>query len=280
MEGIPHQSQLTTTTLLGTSMNDLNLDGRVALISGAASGIGLGVARALGSHGARIGLLDLKSEKMDAACASLREDGIEVEPLVADVSKADQVEAACEQLARRFGRIDFVHANAGVNGVWARIEEITPEEFDETIAINLRGSFLTIKYAVPFLKRQGGAILLTSSVNGTRIFSNSGATPYSCSKAGQIAMAKMLAVELGPYNIRVNAICPGYVPSGIHETTVKKGEDSIRVPVHYPNGPTPLKDPSTPEKVGQLALFLFSDMSQHITGEVVYIDAGVSLVMG
>ena len=190
------------------------------------------------------------------------------------------MEAATEQVAKRFGRIDIVHANAGINGVWARIEDITPEEFDETIAVNLRGSFLTIKFAVPFLKRQGGVVLLTSSVNGTRIFSNSGATPYSCSKAGQIAMAKMLAVELGQSGIRVNAICPGYFPSDIHATTKHKSEKPIRARPHYPDGARPLNSESTPEQVGDLALFLVSDMAKHITGEVVYIDAGISLVIG
>jgi NAD(P)-dependent dehydrogenase (short-subunit alcohol dehydrogenase family) len=259
-------------------MDQLSLDGRVALITGAASGIGFAVAQALGQKGCRIGLLDLEAGKV--ADAAERLQGIEVEQLVADVSNAAQVEAAVEQLAKRFGRIDIVHANAGINGVWARIEDITPEEFDNTIAINLRGSFLTIKFAVPFLKRQGGAVLLTSSVNGTRIFSNSGATPYSCSKAGQVAMAKMLAVELGPFAIRVNVICPGFVPSNIHKGTIKKSDDSIKIPVNYPQGATPLKNKSTPEQVGDLALFLVSDMARHITGEVVYIDAGTSLVVG
>ncbi len=261
-------------------MNGLSLDGRVAMITGAASGIGLAVAGAFGRNGAKIGLLDNRAEKVEEATLNLRAEGIEVEPLVADVSKADQVESATEQLAERFGHIDIVHANAGINGVWARIEDITPEEFDETIAVNLRGSFLTIKYAVPFLKRQGGSVLLTSSVNGTRIFSNTGATPYSCSKAGQVAMAKMLAVELGQFGIRVNAICPGYFPSDIHQTTKRKSEKPVREQAHYPGGARPLKSEATTEQVGDLALFLVSDMAKHITGEVVYIDAGVSLVIG
>ncbi len=261
-------------------MSGLSLKGRVAMITGAASGIGLAVARKLGQNGAKIGVLDNRQEKIDEATASLRSEGIEVEPILVDVSKADQIEAATEQLANRFGRIDIVHANAGINGAWARIEDITPEEFDEVIAVNLRGSFLTIKFAVPFLRRQGGVVLLTSSVNGTRIFSNSGATPYSCSKAGQVAMAKMLAVELGQSGIRVNAICPGYFPSDIHGTTKHKSEKPIRAKVHYPDGARPLNSESTPEQVGDLALFLVSDMAKHITGEVVYIDAGVSLVIG
>lgn len=260
--------------------NPLSLDGKVALITGSASGIGLGVAKALGAQGAKIGLLDLLDGRVLEASNQLEADGIEHERLVVDVSQADQVEGAVEQLARRFGRIDIVHANAGINGVWAPIEEIKPEEFDETIGVNLKGSFLTIKYAVPFLKRQGGSILLTSSVNGTRTFSNSGATVYSASKAAQVAMAKMLAVELGPFGIRVNVICPGYVPSNIHKGTKRRNQESIRIPVHYPEGPNPLKGGISPESLGDLVLFLVSDMAKRITGEVVYIDEGISLVVG
>lgn len=112
-----------------------------------------------------------------------------------------------------FGRLDVVFANAGINGVQAPIGDLTPEEWDRTINVNLRGTFLTIRYTVPHLKKAGGgAIIVTSSINGTRYFANSGATAYAVSKAGQLAMVQMLAVELGPSNIRINAICPGASP--------------------------------------------------------------------
>ncbi|AIE86767.1 3-ketoacyl-(acyl-carrier-protein) reductase [Fimbriimonas ginsengisoli Gsoil 348] len=264
-------------------MNDpLNLSNRVALITGGASGIGKGAALAFAEHGARLALVDVVQEDLDKVAEEVRRKGTQVETFVADVSDADQVRRACDGAVEKFGRLDIVYANAGVNGVWAPIEELSPEEFDKTIAINLRGTFLTIKYAVPHLRRQGGAVVVTSSVNGTRTFSNTGATAYSTSKAGQVAMAKMLAVELGNYGIRVNVICPGAISTNIGENTEQRDVDQIKVPAEYPEGTSSLtgSKPGTIDQVGQLALFLVSDMAAHITGEVVYIDAGSSLVVG
>ncbi|MGV3619048.1 MAG: SDR family oxidoreductase [Fimbriimonas sp.] len=260
----------------------LDLTGRVALITGGASGIGLGAARAFAEKGARLGLMDKPGEDLTKAAQELRDLGTEVEELPADVSEADQVQQGVEQLAARFGRIDIVFANAGVNGVWAPIEELKVEEFDRTIAINLRGTFMTIKFATPYLKKQGGSVLVTSSVNGTRIFSNTGATAYSTSKAGQVAIVKMLAVELGQHKIRVNAICPGAIETNIGANTEQRHTEEIKIPVEYPEGSIPLtgKESGHTDQVGRLALFLASDMSDHINGEVVYIDGGQSLVQG
>ena len=181
-------------------MSDLlTLQGKVALITGGASGIGKGAALAFAEHGCRLLLVDRSGDELSQVAEEISAQGVEVETIKADVSDAAQVEQACNRSVQRFGRLDIVYANAGINGVWAPIEEISPEEFDKTIAINLRGTFLTIKYSVPHLRKQGGCVLITSSVNGTRTFSNTGATAYSTSKAGQVAMAKMLAVELGQY---------------------------------------------------------------------------------
>lgn len=260
----------------------LRLDNRVALITGGASGIGKGAALVFADAGAKLFLIDQSTEDLEEVSKAIRERGAEVETLVADVSDAEQMQQACDSAVERFGRLDVVYANAGINGVWAPIEEITPEEFDRTIAINLRGTFLTIKYAVPHLRKQGGAVIVTSSVNGTRTFSNTGATAYSTSKAGQLAMAQMLAVELGQYGIRVNVICPGAIETNIGENTEQRHTDQIKVPAEYPEGTSSLvgKKSGSIEQVGRLALFLASDMSDHITGEVVYIDAGSSLVVG
>jgi NAD(P)-dependent dehydrogenase (short-subunit alcohol dehydrogenase family) len=257
----------------------LDLSGLVALVTGAGSGIGRACAHLFARKGARVGLLDLDvAETWEAFQA----EGLESEPLVADVSDPAQVEAAVERLTARYGRLDIVHANAGINGVWAPIEQLTAEEWDRTLGVNLKGSFLTIKYAVPHLKRQGGSILLTSSINGTRCFSNSGATAYSASKAAQVAMAKALAVELGPSGIRVNVLCPGAIETSIHANTQIRDTGSIRWPAHYPRGTSPLVGSSagSPEQVADVALFLVSRMASHLTGEVMYVDAGTSLIVG
>jgi NAD(P)-dependent dehydrogenase (short-subunit alcohol dehydrogenase family) len=264
-------------------MNDpLNLSNRVALVTGGASGIGKGAALAFAEHGACLVLIDTSEEDLTSVAEEIRAKGAEVETFVTDVSDAEQVKRACDGAVRRFGRLDIVYANAGINGVWSPIEEMSPEEFDKTIGINLRGTWLTIKYSVPYLRKQGGSVLVTSSVNGTRTFSNTGATAYSTSKAGQVAMAKMLAVELGNYGIRVNVICPGAISTNIGDNTEQRNVDKIKVPVEYPEGTSSLtgEKPGNIDQVGRLALFLVSDMADHITGEVVYIDAGASLVVG
>ena len=258
----------------------VSLEGKTALVTGAGSGIGKGAALAFARAGARVAFLDLKRESAEAARAEA--EGAGHLAIAADVSQSEDVKAAMERMATETGRLDVVYANAGINGVWAPILELEDEEFDRTIAINLRGTFLTIKYAVPYLERQGGAVLVTSSVNGTRVFSNTGATAYSTSKAGQVAMVKMLAVELGQKGIRVNAICPGAIETNIDASTEQRDTDKVKIPVEYPHGATPLPGESkgTIEQVGRLALFLASDWADHINGEVVYIDAGTSLVTG
>ncbi|CAN5428214.1 SDR family NAD(P)-dependent oxidoreductase [soil metagenome] len=261
-------------------MDPLSLAGKVALITGGGSGIGLASAKAFGQHNAKVGVLDLNMDRAEQACADLRADGIDCLALSADVSKSAQVQTAVEACANHFGQLDIVFANAGINGVWGMIEDISPEDFENVIAVNLNGTFYTIKYAVPFLKQNGGSIVITSSINGTRNFSNAGASPYSSSKAAQVALAKMMAVELGQFGVRVNAICPGYIPSNIHDGTIHRNQHKIRIQANYPGGTSLLKDHATAEQVGDLVLFLVSDMAKHITGEVVYIDRGTSLVIG
>ncbi len=260
----------------------MQLAGKVALITGAGSGIGRGAALVLAGAGAKIGVIELLAERAQAVAAEIEAAGGEALPIAANVAQPADVEQAVQQVTDRWGRLDIVFANAGINGVWAPIDELTPEEWDQTLDVNLKGSFLTIKYAVPWLKKQGGAIVLTSSVNGTRVFSNSGATAYSCAKAGQLVMAKMLAPELGPHGIRINAICPGSVTTNIGENTFQRNRDSIRWPVNYPNGPIPLQQhqPATPQQLGELVLFLVSDQSARITGSEIWIDGGQSLVLG
>ncbi|MCX6045170.1 MAG: SDR family NAD(P)-dependent oxidoreductase [Chloroflexi bacterium] len=260
----------------------MQLSGKVAVVTGAGSGIGRAAARLLAKEGAKVAAVELLAERAQAIAAEIEQDGGEAIGVVADVAQAEQMQAAIEQIAERWGRIDIVFANAGINGVWAPIEEITPEEWDRTLNVNLKGTFLAVKYAVPYLKKQGGAIVVTSSVNGTRVFSNTGATAYSCAKAGQLVMAKMLAPELAPHGVRINAICPGGVKTNINENTEQRNRDNIRWPVNYPKGTIPLTghQPAEPEQIAQLVLFLVSDNASHITGTELWIDGAQSLVLG
>jgi NAD(P)-dependent dehydrogenase (short-subunit alcohol dehydrogenase family) len=259
----------------------MQLEGRVALITGAGEGIGRAAALLLAKEGAKIGALGRTREDLDKVVDQIRKDGGEGTVLLADISRPDEMKAAVEQLVGEYGRIDVVFANAGINGVWAPIEELKPEEWDQTLGINLKGTFLTIKYAVPHLKKRGGSVIVTSSVNGTRIFSNTGATAYSSSKAGQVALTKMLALELAPWRVRVNVICPGAIETEIDENTEKRDLEKVQTPVEFPEGHMPLeRGPGSAEQVARLVLFLASDASDHITGTPIWIDGGESLLKG
>ena len=154
----------------------MQLKDRVALITGAGSGIGKATALLFARQGARIGCLGHTPDPIQETVDEITRAGGQAVPLTADVSSPEQTQQATDRLAREYGRLDIVFANAGINGVWAPIEEITPEEWNKTLSTNLSGTFFTIKYAVPHLKKQGGgSVIVTSSVNGTRIFSNTGA---------------------------------------------------------------------------------------------------------
>src|SRR5581483_2739425 len=244
---------------------NMQLAERVALITGAGSGIGKAAALLLAREGAKIGALGNTDKEIQQTVEEIRQGGGDAIPLVADISQPDQMQRAVNALAERWGRLDIVFANAGINGVWAPLEELQPDEWDRTLNTNLKGTFLTVKYAAPFLKRQGGSIIVTSSVNGTRIFSNTGATAYSCSKAGQVAFTKMVALELAPHKVRINAICPGAIETNINESTDKRNLEHVRIPVEYPEGSQPLEDgqPGSAEQVAQLVLFLASDAASH-----------------
>jgi NAD(P)-dependent dehydrogenase (short-subunit alcohol dehydrogenase family) len=260
----------------------MSLRDRVALITGAGSGIGKAAALLLAREGARIGALDGGAEELQKVVEQIKEGGGESLPLVADVSQPEQVRQAVRRLAEAWGRLDIVFANAGINGVWAPLEELEPEEWDRTLDVNLKGTFLTVKYALPYLKQRGGAVIVTSSVNGTRIYSNTGATAYSCSKAAQVAFVKMAALELAGHRIRVNVICPGAIETNIGESTEQRNLDEIREPVEFPEGEIPLTDgrPGSAEQVAQLVLFLCSDASSHVSGTEVWIDGAQSLLQG
>jgi len=258
------------------------LTGKVALVTGAGSGIGKATAVLFAQQGARVAALSHTADEVEQTVAEITRDGKEAIATVADITQEDQVQRAVQQLVERWGRIDIVFANAGINGVWAPIDELSLADWSRTLTTNLTGNFLTIKHTVPYLKKQGGTITVTSSVNGTRVFSNTGATAYSVTKAGLVAMTKMLAVELGPHNIRVNVICPGRTETEIQDNTQQKDLDRIKFPVQYPKGQISLGDgkPATSMDVAQLVLFLASDAARQITGTEVWIDGGSSLIQG
>jgi NAD(P)-dependent dehydrogenase (short-subunit alcohol dehydrogenase family) len=260
----------------------MRLAEKVALVTGGGSGIGAAAAVLLAREGARVAVLGRTREKLENTVRRITDAGGEALAVAGDVAKYADLERAVVEVVTRWGRLDVVFANAGINGVWAPIEELAPEEWEKTIAVNLTGTFFTIKAAVPHLRRRGGSVIVTSSVNGTRMFSNSGASAYASTKAAQMALAQMLALELAKERIRVNVICPGAIETEIEEHMEKRDLEKAREPVRYPEGKIPLTDgkPGKAEQVAKLVLFLASDESDHITGTPVWIDGGQSLLQG
>lgn len=258
------------------------LKDKVAVISGAGSGIGQATALLLAKEGAKVATLDRTPEKSQKTVDQIQQAGGVAMMTIADISHPEQVQHSMDKIAQTWGKIDIVFANAGINGVWAPLDELSPEEWKSTISINLDGTFYTLKYALPYLKKQGGSVVITSSVNGTRMFSNSGATAYASTKAAQVAFAKMTALELAKHRIRVNVICPGAITTEIDQNTEREDLEKAREPVEFPEGEIPLTNgqPGTSEQVAQLVLFLVSDASSHITGTEVWIDGGQSLLQG
>lgn len=257
------------------------LQDRVALITGAGSGIGRAAALRLAREGARIAALSRTADEVERVAEEIRRAGGDALALTADIGHAGEMEQAVGKTLDRWNRLDILFANAGVNGVWAPIEEIDPEEWERTIRINLVGTFLTIKYAVPALKRKGGAVIVNASINGTRIFSNIGASAYASSKAGQVALAKMLALELAKHRIRVNVICPGAIATEIDENTERRDLDREKESVKAAKEskiPLTRGRPGQAEQVAELVLFLASDASDHISGTEVWIDGAQSLL--
>ncbi|WP_114558656.1 SDR family oxidoreductase [Desertihabitans aurantiacus] len=258
------------------------LSDRVAFVTGAGSGIGAASARLMARQGAAVALVSRTAEELEELAEQIRGDGGRALPVSGDVSDEESVVEAYAKVLEEFGRLDVVVANAGVNGRWAGIEDLTADDFRSTLDINLTGTFLTIKHAVPHLRRQGGgSVVVVASVNGTRMFSNTGATAYSSSKAGQVAMTKMLAVELGPSKIRVNVVCPGAIDTDISDNTQADNAD-VMIPVEFPHGAIPLTgtESGSAEQVADLITFLASDAASHVSGSEIWIDGAQSLLQG
>lgn len=258
------------------------LEGKRTLVTGAGSGIGRATAVVFSQAGASVALLGRTAEELDDIYQEIGGGSGGHLRLTADVSSEAEMTAAYALLSEKWTALDVVVANAGINGVWAPLEKLQVGEWDETLAVNLRGTFLTVKLAVPLLRVNGGSVVVVSSINGNRIFSNSGATAYACSKAAQVAFTKMVSLELAADRIRVNVVCPGAIETNIDDSTERRDTEFLHLPVEFPQGDVPLTNgsPGAAEDVASAIWYLASDASSHISGTEVYVDGGQSLLQG
>ena len=233
------------------------LAGKVALVTGAASGIGKATVDLFRSEGATVVGADVSN-------------GADVR---ADAGNEDEVKQLVEETAAEHGGLDIVFANAGVSGGWATIAEQTAADWAEILRINLIGPFLAIKYAGPVIaKRGGGSIICTASVAGLR--SGAGGAAYSASKAGVINLVQTAAQQLSGSGVRVNAICPGLIETGMTEgiyEMARAAGQADRI-----GELNPLKRGGEPDEIAKAALFLASNESSYVNGAALVVDGGLA----
>jgi NAD(P)-dependent dehydrogenase (short-subunit alcohol dehydrogenase family) len=267
----------------------MRLDGKVAMVTGAARGIGAAIAQCLVTEGARVAIVDLDGEQAKSTAESFGADTL---GLRADASEEGEIADATAEVIARFGGLDILVNNAGggrgtddLGGIGNPFTRITQRAWDEQLATNLRTTFSASKAAVPHIERRGGgSIVNIASIAG--LVASVAIPAYGAAKAGVISLTRSLALELAPKNIRVNAICPGFVwtrawemlatlmkmstqqyadlePHAIFLETVKQG--------------VPLGREQTPEDIGRLTVFLASEEARNITGQAISVDGGITL---
>lgn len=242
------------------------LDNKVAVITGAASGIGQATALRFAGEGAAVVVADLNESGGEATVRGCRENGGRAVFHKTDVSAEADLKALIERAVKEFGRLDITYNNAGFVGALGPLEEITAEAWDRTHAVLLRGVFFGIKHSIPAMRKAGGgSIISTASIAGMR--GGFGPTIYSAAKSGVINLTECAAVELAKDRIRVNCICPG----GIHTPIV--GERTDRGAAALAES-QPLARAGQPEDIANMALFLASDESDWITGTSMLVDGG------
>ena len=252
------------------------LDGKVAVITGAADGIGEASARLFVQEGARVVVTDIDDERGQAIA---RELGQKATYFHTDVTREADIKAAIDLAVGRFGRLDCMYNNAGGAGMFAPIQDIPVEAFDKTIALLLRAAFIGIKYAAPVMKAQGsGSIINTGSVAGFRTGDSDHS--YAVAKAGIIHLTRMAAMELGEVNIRVNCISPGFVVTGAFQKAAGMTREAYaqripRVKEHFATF-QPIRRAGMPEDIAKAALWLASDDSSFVNGANVVVDGGLS----
>jgi NAD(P)-dependent dehydrogenase (short-subunit alcohol dehydrogenase family) len=251
------------------------LDGKVAIVTGAASGIGRASAVLFAREGARVVAVDENTEGLDETVRSITQGGGIAQSCAADASAEDDVKAYVDRALKTFGALDIVYANAGISGglIPPPLLEQTVENWLQVLRVNLIGPFLAIKHAAPHMAREGrGSIILTASVAGLR--ANAGGSPYSASKAGVVSLAQTAANSLLGSGVRVNAICPGLIETGmtreLFEAARQRGTDRKIGQLN------PLQRAGAPTEIAAMALFLASDESSYVNGQAFPVDGGLS----
>ena len=250
----------------------MKLKDKVALITGAGSGIGQATALLFAREGARVAVVDVREEAAKATAQEIERAGGQALALRADVSQAADNQSAVEQTVARWGRLDIFYANAGVPERPTPVEDVDEATFDRIMAVNVKGPFLGAKYAAPVMKRQrGGVFLITGSTSAVR--PRPGVQCYSASKGAVHVLAKSLALELAPFGVRVVAIAPVATETPMLPAFMGKDKVDDEGMARY-RSTVPLGRLNQPEDIAATAVFLASDDAAMITGTCVEVDGG------
>ena len=246
------------------------LEGKVAVITGGASGIGEASVRLFINEGARVVVADMQQERGQALAAELGDSAVFVS---CEVRQEDQVKGAIDAAVNTWGRLDCVFNNAGFGGALGRLEDIPADEFDMTFDVLVKGVFLGMKHAIPVLQKQGGgSIINTGSIAG--VTAGRGPLVYSAAKAAVIHMSKTAAMPLGEDKIRVNCICPGYIATPLSANTVGRPDSLIEDRLDSYVERQPIPRAGMPDDIAQMAMFLASDRASFVTGQSIVVDGG------
>lgn len=248
------------------------LDGKIAVITGGASGIGERSVRLFVEEGARVVIADMQADRGRALAAEF--DGSAVFAEV-EVRREEQVKAAVDAAVERWGRVDCMFNNAGFGGVMGPVEDTPVDEFDMTFDVLVRGVFLGIKHVAPIMKKQqSGSIINTGSIAGL----TGGYSPhaYAAAKAAVLQLTKSVAMELGEHGIRVNAICPGFIATPLAANTVGRPDELVdRVKSSFAKEQA-IPRSGLPEDIAQMACWLAGDRSTFVTGQSMVVDGGMT----